>query len=270
MTACLWITYAWLDNVEGDFDYLVQELEKAGIPALYDKIALIPGRRLWDQIAEKISQEPLSGWAYLITPNSLSSEACREELSYALQRALEAKGEVFPLIGLLHRVSIKDVPLPLRVRLCVNLANPDWIEEIRAGVVGQPPQHVIKPQSPLIVKIHKPYLGDPSNVAVEFRPRFGELTYWRIGYPSNNPRPVMWGPGPANGCGISSVMQSCIEGKVVVGGVDMNFVGCGNTLSASTSAYIVFKDDLPQKLFFGLSKEAFGIDMNGQIFDMQD
>ena len=71
MTSRLWITYAWLDNIEGDFDYLVQELEKAGIPALYDKIALIPGRRLWDQIADKISLEDLSGWAYLITPNSL-------------------------------------------------------------------------------------------------------------------------------------------------------------------------------------------------------
>jgi len=259
-----------LDNVEGDFDYLVQELEKAGIPALYDKIALIPGRRLWDQIAEKISKESLSGWAYLITPNSLSSEPCKEELSYALQRALETKGEVFPLIGLLHKVSIRDVPLALRVRLCVNLANPDWIEEIRAGVIGQPPQRVPQPQSPLVVKIHKPYLGEPSNVAVEFRPRFGELTYWRIGYPSNSTRPVKWGPGPANGGGISSVMQSYIEGKILIEGIDMNFVGCGNTLSPSTSAYIVFKDSLPHKLFFGLSKEAFGTDMSGQIFDIQD
>ena len=73
MTSRLWITFAWLDNVEGNFDYLVQELGRTGIPALYDKIALIPGRRLWDQIAEKISKEALSGWAYLITPNSLSS-----------------------------------------------------------------------------------------------------------------------------------------------------------------------------------------------------
>lgn len=270
MTSRLWITYAWLDNVEGNFNYLVQELERTGIPALYDKIALIPGRRLWNQIAEKISKESLSGWAYLITPNSLSSEACKEELSYALQRALETKGDVFPLIGLLHEVSIKDVPSPLRVRLCVNLANPDWIEEIRAGIVGQPPRRTPQQLSPLIVKIHKPYLGDSSKLAVEFRPRFGELNYWRIAYPSSNPRHIMCGPGPANGYGISSVMQSYIEGKVVVGGVEMNFVGCGNALSPSTSAYIVFKGGLPQKLFFGQSKEAFGTDMNGQIFDISD
>lgn len=115
----IWITYSWADNDEGDFDYLVQELEKAGISALYDKIALIAGRRLWQQIATKIEKEPLSGWAYLITPQSVSSEACQEELGYALQRALETKGKEFPLIGLLHQVSIKDVPLALRIRLCV-------------------------------------------------------------------------------------------------------------------------------------------------------
>jgi len=44
MTNPLWITYSWADNEEGDFDYLVQELEKAGIPALYDKIALGLGK----------------------------------------------------------------------------------------------------------------------------------------------------------------------------------------------------------------------------------
>lgn len=269
MTAHLWITYAWSDNIEGDFDYLVYELENAGIPALYDKIALIPGRRLWDQIAEKIDKEHLSGWAYLITPNSLASEACKEELSYALQRALDAKGYVFPLIGLIHNVSIENIPMALRVRLCVNLENPDWIEQIRAGISGQPPKLIPKPQSSLIVKIHNPYLGDSHNVAVEFRPRFGELTYWRIGYPANNARPVRWGSGPANGYGISGISQSCIEGKIVISNEQMNFVGCGNTISPSTSAYIVFKDNLPNILFFGLSKEAFSTTMSLQIFYIQ-
>ena len=42
----IWITYSWADNDEEDFYYLIQELEKAGISALYDKIAFIPGRRL--------------------------------------------------------------------------------------------------------------------------------------------------------------------------------------------------------------------------------
>ena len=51
----LWITYAWADNDEGDFDYLVNQLEDAGVPAIYDKIALVPGQRLWEQIAARIT-----------------------------------------------------------------------------------------------------------------------------------------------------------------------------------------------------------------------
>lgn len=269
MTAPLWITYAWADNAEGGFDFLVQQLGKAGIPALYDKIALVPGRKLWTQIAAKIEGEPLSGWAYLITPNSLSSMACQEELSYALQRTLETKGQEFPLIGLLHQVSIRDVPIPLRVRLCVNLANPDWIEEVRAAVVGQPPMRSIAEQPALVVKVHAGYLANPNATAVEFRPRFGELTYWRIGFPASGPRPVSWGSGPANGGGISPVRTASIEGTgLKVNGVEMNFVGAGNPLSASTSAYVVFHGKLPSTLFFGVSPEPFGTQMSGNIFSL--
>jgi hypothetical protein len=48
MNKSLWITYLWADNDEGDFDYLVQELEGATIPAIFDKIVQIPGRKLRD------------------------------------------------------------------------------------------------------------------------------------------------------------------------------------------------------------------------------
>jgi hypothetical protein len=267
MSDPIWITYSWADNDEGDFDYLVQELEKAGLSALYDKIALIPGRKLWQQIAAKIEKEPLSGWAYLITPQSLSSKACQEELSYALQRALETKGEEFPLIGLLHQISIRDVPLALRIRLCVNLANPDWIEEIRAATLGRPPQTPLRQQPTVVVKIHTNYLGDPNATAVEFRPRFGELTYWRIAFPANGPRPSSWGSGPANGGGISSIMTSSIEGRgIEVLSTQMDFVGAGNTLTASTSAYVVFRGQLPDKLFFGVSRKPFSTEITGELF----
>jgi len=265
----LWITYSWADNDEGDFDYLIQELEKAGISAIYDKIALVPGRRLWSQIAKRIAEEPLSCWAYLITPQSLSSAPCQEELGYALQRALETRGEEFPLIGLLHQVSIRDVPLALRIRLCINLANPDWVEEVRAATLGRPPRISPQEQSPLVVKIHKNYVGNPNATAVEFRPRFGELTYWRIAFPADGPRPSSWGSGPANGGGISSMKISSIEGKgLELSGIRMDFVGAGNMLSASTSAYVVFESQLPDKLFFGISREPSGTEMGGNVFSI--
>jgi hypothetical protein len=271
MTNPLWITYSWADNDEGDFDYLVQELEKAGIPALYDKIALVPGRRLWAQIANKITREPLSGWAYLITPQSVSSAACQEELGYALQRALETQGEEFSLIGLLHRVSIRDVPLALRIRLCVNLANPDWVEEIRAATLGRPLRISPRETSPLVVKIHTNYLGNPEATSVEFRPRFGELIYWRIAFPANGPHPSSWGVGPSNGGGISSMKTSSIEGRgLELLGIQMDFVGAGDALSPSKSAYVVFKGSPPSRIFFGVSREPFSTEMSGNLFTISE
>ena len=269
MTNPLWITYAWADNDEGDFDFLVQQLGNAGVPAKYDKIALIPGRKLWEQIAARISSDPLAGWAYLLTPASLASPACQEELAYALQRALENRGSEFPLIGLLHGVSIRDVPVPLRVRLCVNLRNPDWIEEVRAGVEGHPPRVATPERDPYIVKLHNQYLNQPGRLAVEVRPRFGEIRYWRFAFPENGPQPAAWGAGPANGGGIGAVHTETVEGIFPdIAGARMKFVGAGNPLSPATSAYAVFDHQLPDRFFFGVAKEPFGVEASGNVIQV--
>jgi hypothetical protein len=57
----IWITYAWVDNEEGDFRYLVQELKAVGVEAKYDRIEIIPGRDLWDQIGNQITESPIDG-----------------------------------------------------------------------------------------------------------------------------------------------------------------------------------------------------------------
>lgn len=269
MTKPIWLTYAWVDNDEGDFDYLVQELEQANIPTTYDKIALIPGRRLWAQISETISNQPLSGWAYLVTPNSLDSLACKEELAYALQRALETKGDEFPLIGLLHNVSIRDVPMALRVRLCVNLANPDWIEEVRAGIEGEPPRRALDEKLPYIYKTHTNYLNQDDTYAIEVRPRFGEITYWRFAFPIDGPQPIQWGSGPANGGGIGAMKLADITGEYPdINGAPMKYVGAENPLSSSTSAYAVFKGSKPRRFFFGISKSPFNAEADGLVFEL--
>ena len=265
----LWITYAWADNDDGDFDFLVQELGRAGVLAKYDKIALVPGRKLWAQIADRMSSDPLSGWAYLVTPNSLRSLACQEELSYALQRAVESRGEEFPLIGLLYNVSIRDVPLSLRVRLCIDLANPDWIEEVRAAVAGTPPRRVVPEQNQVLLKTHYGYLGQPGRLAIEVRPRFGELRYWRLAFPKGGAQPIQWGTGPANGAAIGAMKQEAIEGEFPdIAGEPMKFVGAGNPISASTSAYAVFDTRLPTRFFFGVAKEPFGTEVSGDVFNI--
>jgi len=55
---------------------------------------------------------------------------------------------------------------------------------------------------------------------------------------------------------------------IQVQGIPMEFVGAGNTLSPSTSAYIVFQNQTPSKLFFGVANEAFGLDIQGVLFDL--
>jgi hypothetical protein len=89
-----WITYAWTDNEEGDFGYLVKELESIGVIAKYDRVCLKAGRDLWEQIGDKITTSNIDGWCYLVTENSLVSEACREELSYALKRVKGVKSRL--------------------------------------------------------------------------------------------------------------------------------------------------------------------------------
>jgi hypothetical protein len=242
----LWITYSWDDNTEGNFDFLVQKLKAAQVDALYDRVALIPGQPIWSQLDKRISSDELSGWAYLLTPASLASKACQEELSYAIQRTIETKDTSFPLIGLLHNVSIRDVPVALRVRLCVNLSNPDWVEEIRAGLESRPPAKVIDSLNEIIVKTHDHYLGESSRKAIEIHPRFGELRYWRFAFDIDGPQPIGIGHGPANGGGISNMKSSYIRSEIKSpDGKTMMLYGAGDQISASTSAYAIFSDNLP-------------------------
>ena len=233
--------------------------EKVGVTAQYDKVGLVPGRRLWEQIANKIMTERLAGWAYLVTPQSLESEACREELAYALHRALGVKGEEFPLIGLVHQVGFDDVPAALRVRLCVDLRSPDWVEQVKAGLSGQPPGRSIEERSPYVIQVHNGYGGNPNAVAVEVRPRFGELTYWRIAFPADGPKPTQWGSGPAGGGGISPISYTRFEATgLKIQGIDLALVGCANALSGATSAYIVFQGNVPDRIFFGIADQPLG------------
>lgn len=259
--AKVWITYAWADDAQGDFAYLVEELKSVGVEARYDRIAIVPGQRLWDQIAARITQDPIDGWAYLITSNSLDSQACREELAYALDRALNAKGGGFPLIGLLHGVRIADVPPALRVRLCVSLANPNWKEEIKAGLERRPPVIPQATQTKYVWQSHQEYGGVPTATAIEVRPRFGEIMYWRflVPFPASV---VQWGYGPSGGGSISLNLTTAVEvsGGAAgdINGVPVTYFGSGDKLSPGISAYVVFNGALPAFVGFGLASNPHG------------
>jgi len=253
----IWITYAWRDNADGSFDYLVDALQRGGVSARYDKIQLIPGKRLWEQIGERIMAAELNGWAYLLTPNSIASQPCMEELAYALDRALQ-RGSDFPLIGLLHQVPLRDVPLPLKVRLCVDLRASDWVDQVKAGLENRAPSRVAQSSFPFISVVHENYLGVPGQTALEIRPHLGEHPFWRIAYPASHQATAV-GCGPAGGRGLSGTSFNVIEGTVRLNGLDFKYYGQGDTLTPAVSAYIAFSGGLPSPLYIGFARQTFVI-----------
>lgn len=200
----------------------------------------------------------MSGWGYFLTPSSIESQACREELSYALDRALSTKGPEFPLIGLLHGVPISEVPVALKVRLCVDLAAPDWVESISAAVEGRPPQ--VAPSDPGSIRLdfHPQYDAATGQSACEFRPRLGQVTYWRVAFPAGLLEASV-GRGPAGGGGVGGNMNNYLEGTVAIDGESMRFVGSGDPLTPATSAYLIYSGHPPGRVCFGESRQPFAM-----------
>lgn len=171
----LWVTYAWADNQgvsEHDIDYLIQEIEAQGIEVRYDRKDAVVGRRLWEQIADKIANPAdCDAWLFVATEKSLASEPCREELSYALNRALQSR-TTFPMIGLVlgGDVGAKDLPPALQVRLWVSTTEKDWAARVASGVRGQ----VAPLAGPTIAPIFsKLTMLDASTCVLEIRRRVG-------------------------------------------------------------------------------------------------
>lgn len=173
MNKKLWITYSWEDNKNGDVEFYAQELEKAGLNVKLDRWNIQTGSRLWEQIDRFISDENESdAWAIIATPKSLGSEPCKEEVAYALDRALNSRGKSFPLIGIFQSTVDKSlIPSAIRTRLYVSVKDSDWVERISSAVEGReltiPRQNV----SPVYYKVHES--DDKRSYAIEMRPRAG-------------------------------------------------------------------------------------------------
>jgi TIR domain len=172
--ATLWITYAWDDNDSGDVNFIAQELEAAGITVNLDRWKIGAGKRLWEQIDKFITDKnECDAWMIVATQNSITSEPCKEELSYALGRALESRGGNFPVLGLFQGpVGELPVPSALKTRLCVSVTDDDWKERIVAACEGRTPNALRPEIPPYEVKIHEP-AGGMLRYAIEFRPRAG-------------------------------------------------------------------------------------------------
>jgi hypothetical protein len=167
----VWITYAWADNQYADVDYIAQELGRVGLTVKLDRWNIEAGKRLWQQIENFISNpEESDAWILFATQNSLGSEACKEEYSYALDRGLHQRGSTYPIIGLFPSVVDNSlIPAGLRTRLYVSITDPDWKERIKASAESRSPRITTSIVQPYTINIHR----DNSRFAIEVRPRAG-------------------------------------------------------------------------------------------------
>lgn len=251
--ATIWLTYAWVDNAKQDVDFVAQELEESGLSVKLDRWNLTAGKRLWEQISDFIENpDQCDAWLLYATPNSLGSEACREEFAYALDRALSTRRTTFPVIGLFpSTVNQSLIPAGIRSRLYVSTRDPDWKERIKAAAENRVAS-VERPRvEPVYMQIHPFERSGRRGYGIELRPRDGSWPTFFAGVPSAEKERVNMnlGFGPAGKPPAVSVM--------VTRGKGFNTDGqwwCELAQSEATpmQSYYVFCDELPSRVNFGL------------------
>jgi len=167
----LWVTYAWKDNEELDVDFILQELGRVGLDIRFDRRQLITGQPLWPQIEQQITNPTNSdAWALIVSKHSLESAPCREELNYALDRAMRERGTNYPVIGIfVEQIDEILIPAAIRTRLYVDIASRDWLERVRSGVEVAEPDLNPPTIAAEFIKINR----TPGAFIVEARPRTG-------------------------------------------------------------------------------------------------
>jgi hypothetical protein len=245
----VWITYAWSDNSDQEFDYLAEQLRKRGLDVRFDRVQLLAGQRLWFQIADHIQDQSLDAWAILVTENSLRSEACREELSYALDRALSERGAEFPLIGIVPGpVDRSLLPLAIKSRLYINLSDPTWRDQVFDAVVRQKSEPDTRPVNPFGLREHL----DQPLPAIEFWPRIGTWSPFFVAVPRHDAECISFlYPGSRGfmpGGIVTSVAHGYRQFQTQDGAYEVH--SCDDEISATRSAHVIF-NKIPDRLIFG-------------------
>ncbi|MEN6349727.1 MAG: toll/interleukin-1 receptor domain-containing protein [Syntrophomonas sp.] len=266
--AKIWITYAWDDNMYGDVDFVAQELVQAGVEVKLDRWNISAGKRLWQQIEDFItSPDQSDAWLLVATNNSLSSEACKEEFAYALDRSLNVRGQNYPVIALFLGSSDQElIPAGIRTRLYVSITDPDWKERIVAAAEGRLNQIQRQQIQPYFINVHDKQTSKP--IAIEVRPRAGVWAPFIAAIPMSekdrvDPSIMI---GPRDVPTISGVLVNCTEGKSSDG--KLWVMKAGNEATPTKSYYIWCKS-MPSTLVFGVSGRAPQFTVNYRWLEQQ-
>jgi len=252
--ANIWITYAWDDNTQSDVDFVAQELSRVGVHVKLNHWNIRAGRPLWEQVEHFIQDEKGSdAWLIYASQNSLGSGACKEEYSYALDRALNRRGNKFPTIAIFPGpVDNSLIPAGDRVSLCVSLTDLEWKERVKAATEGRSPA-LAKPQfEPFTIQIHQSNSGTSHWFAIEVRPREGTWSPFFAAVPlseKDHVRPyIMHGPR-------GQVPQ---DGELINAGEapssnDAWWVMFAQNEATPTQSYFIHCNELPSRLAFGIN-----------------
>ena len=254
--ATVWVTYAWLDNQNGDVDYVAQELSCAGLSVKLDRWNIGSGRRLWEQIESFIcSPDQSDAWLFIATNNSLASEPCKEEYAYALDRALNSRRNTFPVIALFFTHTDSSlIPAGVRTRLYVSITDPDWKERIIAAAEGRMPV-IAKPEiEPYYMCVHR-LDGHSKPFAIEVRPRAGVWSSFIVAVPLVEKKRVqpfiMIGPKDVP----TDTGWLTMSGEGPSSDNSMWLISAGNQ-STPTESYYVWCMELPSQMVFGVNGQA--------------
>lgn len=254
--ATVWITYAWMDNQHNDIDFIAQELGRAGLTVKLDRWNLGAGKRLWEQIESFICESDQSdAWLIVASNNSLASEPCKEEFSYALERALTSRGVDYPVIALfLTHTDPSLIPAGIRTRLHVSITDPDWKERIVAAAEHRTHTATIHEVQPYYLHIHN-LQGHSKPIAIEVRPRAGVWAPFIAGIPLSEKEKVqpsiMIGPNevPTD----TGMLAVCGAGPSADNMIWLMYAG---NQSTPTESYYIWCKEFPSKLVFGVKDRS--------------
>lgn len=258
----LWLTYAWKDNEDENLDFIVQELDKKDLEVKFDRRNLVPGQRLWDHIGQQITDPTqCEAWGILLTSNSLNSDPCMEELAYALDRAIAAKGTAFPMFALMtDSITSKDLPPSLKVRLCIPLTNNDWRNQVEAACHIRPSGFTPSGLSAFVMTEHLTANG----FCLEIRPRFDRIAPVAIvvdldeklsGNVFNSSL------GPAGRIPSGFVAHSRVDSETTLTDGTKAWVWGADNETNSTYSYFLFYKSRPKRIWFGHQQNLALIDM---------
>ncbi|GAB2586692.1 toll/interleukin-1 receptor domain-containing protein [Spirosoma areae] len=254
MAKTLWITYSWEDNKSQEVEYIAQEIESKGIVVKIDRWNINAGKRLWEQI-DKFIIDPIESdaWAIYATNNSLSSERCKEEIAYALNRALGSRGANFPLIGIFpYQIDQALIPSAIKTRLYVSIEDEHWLERIVSAVKGTPLTIIRERLLPFTVEL-VPLNGNSFYSGyIKIAPRVAIWTKFYIGVPieEKEKAQISLCPGTKQGPPLNVYEAECNSSlsKDKLWWVESMYYNAN-----SNTAYCCYYKELPSKVVFNMN-----------------